>query len=113
MENEHRIINKIKISTFKTYVKKYTYDNIEANNHAFFRLSQKQRGIYTEDALKKIIWNEKPVEVGIEINGNYNIIYNHKNGKMLRIILNLSTKKLYIVTFYFLNKREEVLFKNG
>ncbi|PIR39929.1 MAG: hypothetical protein COV33_02540 [Candidatus Zambryskibacteria bacterium CG10_big_fil_rev_8_21_14_0_10_34_34] len=113
MEIEHRIIKKVKISAFLNCVKDYGFENIEANAHALFRLSQKQRKIFNEETLKKVLWEEKPLDVGVETNGNYNVVYEYKNGKKLRIITNLSTKKLYIVTFYFLNKEQEILFENG
>lgn len=64
MLDEHKIENKLKITTFIEKIKEYGYENIEATSHTFTRLSQKQRKIYTEKALKDIIFNQKPLEVG-------------------------------------------------
>ncbi|HJX50104.1 MAG TPA: hypothetical protein VJ438_01445 [Candidatus Nanoarchaeia archaeon] len=113
MEKEHRIIEEIKIIKFIQKVKAYGLDNIETTEHCFFRLSQKQRKIHTEEELKRIVWNEKPLLVGIETNGNYNAIYFYLRDKKIRIILRLSLKKLYIVTFYILNVKQEEQLKNG
>jgi hypothetical protein len=60
-----------------------------------------------------MIFNETPLEVGREKNGNYAIIYNFNDGKnLLKMIVNLTPKKVYIVTFYILNKEQKRLFKN-
>ena len=113
MFEEHKIKEKIKISSFINRIKKYGYDNIEATAHTFFRLSEKQRKIYVEEKLKKIIFEEKPLEVSIQKNGNYAVIYTYDaEQKLLKILLDLSADKVYIVTFYILNKKQEKLFKN-
>jgi len=114
MLDEHNLKEKIKVSEFIKKIKDYGENNIESTNHTFFRLNQKQRKIYTEEQLKTIIFNDIPVEVGVEKNGNYAVIYNFNEGKnRLKILLDLSPKKVYIVTFYILNKDQERLFKNG
>ena len=111
MLDEHKVTEKIKVSEFIKEVKEYGYDYIEATKHTFFRLREKQRKIYTEETLKKIIFNETPIEVGREKNGSYAIIYNF-NKDLLKIIVNLTPKKVYIVTFYILDKEQKRLFKN-
>ncbi len=113
MFDEHKLKEKLKVSTFLRKIKEYGYDNIESTAHTFFRLSQKQRKIYTEEVLKNIIFNEKPIEVGIQNNDNYVPIYIWKENKILKIVLGLLTNKVYIVTFYILNKEQEANIKNG
>ncbi len=111
MVREHSVDSKIKISKFMRKIKAYRYENIEATAHTFFRLSEKQRKIYTEKELKDIIFDSKPSEVAIQNNKNYAVIYIHQNGKYLKILLDLTPNKVYIVTFYFLNKKQEKDFK--
>jgi hypothetical protein len=106
MFNEHKIKGKLKISEFSKLIIKYDDKNIEATGHTFFRLSEKQRKIYTEEELKKIISNDKPIEIGIQNNGNYSVIYNYKE-KYLKILLDFTPNKIYIVTFYILNREQE------
>jgi uncharacterized protein YfaP (DUF2135 family) len=113
MIEDHNIKEKIKVSEFIKKIKNYCEENIESTDHTFFRLNQKKRKIYTEKMLKTIVFNDIPLEVSIEKNGNYAVIYNFNEGKnKLKILLSLSSKKVYIVTFYILNKDQERLFKN-
>ncbi|MCK5624770.1 hypothetical protein KAI04_02930 [Candidatus Pacearchaeota archaeon] len=106
MIEEHKVKDKIKISIFLKKIKEYGYENIEATAHTFFRLSQKQREVYTEEVLKKIIFNEKPLEVSIQKNNNYAVIYLYKENKLLKILLDLTLNKVYIVSFYILNREQ-------
>jgi hypothetical protein len=53
MLDEHRIIEKIKVSEFIKEVRDYGIDYIETTKHTFFRLEEKQRKIYTEETLKR------------------------------------------------------------
>ncbi len=106
MFEEHKVKGKVKISIFLKKIEEYGYENIEATDHTFFRLSQKQREIYTEEVLKKIIFNEKPLEVCIQKNNNYAVIYLYKENKLLKILLDLTLNKVYIVSFYILNREQ-------
>lgn len=109
MHNEHKKEGKIKVSTFLNQIKAYKKENIETTAHTFFRLSQKQRKIYTDGELKKVITQNKPLEVVIQKNNNYAVTYQYSNNKYLKIIMSLLPKKVYIVTFYFLNKEQQTL----
>ena len=113
MLDEHKIEDKIKITTFIEKVKEYGYDNIESTDHTFKRISQKQRKIYTEEELKKIIFNQKPIEVGMQKNKNYAVLYSFKENRYIKILLDPTPNKLYIVTFYILNKEQEKTIKDG
>jgi hypothetical protein len=106
MFEEHKKDGKLKISLFLDELNKYGIENIETTDHTFFRLSEKQRKIYNEDELKKVIINNKPIEVVIQKNNNYAAIYNYHNN-FLKIIFDFSSNKIYIVTFYILNKQQE------
>ena len=107
MIEEHKIKEKISIKTFIEKINNYGYENVEATSHTFLRLSQKQRKIYTEKELKETLFNKRPIEVSIENNNNYAVLYIYNNKKILKIILDFTINKVYIVTFYFLNKRQE------
>ena len=114
MFDEHKIKGKIKISDFIKELRDYGYDYIETTKHTFIRLSEKQRKIYTEKVLKNILFNETPLEVHLQKNDNYALIYNFdENKKLLKILVSLTPNKVYIVTFYILNKEQERAFKNG
>ena len=113
MLDEHNIKEKIKISEFVKKIKGYGKDNIESTTHTFFRLNQKKRKIYTEEMLKEILFNEAPLEVSIQKNRNYATIYSFNKGQnRLKILVSLTPNKVYIVTFYILNKIQSEIFKN-
>ena len=113
MLDEHKVVDKLKISTFVQKIKEYGYNNIEATNHTFVRLSSKQRKIYTEKNLKDILFYETPIDVSLQRNNNYAVVYLFKGTKQLKIMLDLSLNKIYIVTFFILNKGQEVHSKDG
>ncbi len=112
MIKEHRIKSKLKVSRFLDKIEKYGKENIESTAHTFFRLSEKQRKIYTENELKRILVNCRPLEVWVQNNDNLAVIYNY-NKKYLRILLDLTSHKIYIVTFYILNKQQRKEIRNG
>ena len=96
-----KIKKKINIQDFIEKIKGYKPEQMECTTHTFFRLSQKQRQIFTCEELKNILINERPFLVGIQKNDNYATFYKYKN-KNLKIILGLSTRKVKIVTFYYI-----------
>jgi hypothetical protein len=62
---------------------------------------------YSKKKKDDFILKEEPVEIGKQQNGNFAAIYNYVQGKLLKILLRFSSKKIYIVTFYILNKEQE------
>lgn len=103
MFNDTRIKEKIDTEKFVKQIRTYDEEKIECTSHTFFRLSQKQRKIFTCEELKKILMDEKPFLVGIQYNGNYAVFYKYEN-KNLKIILNINKRKVNIVTFYFIGQ---------
>ena len=103
MNYGNRIVKMIKINDFIDILKEYPKEKIECTGHTFFRLSQKQRKIYTPDELIKILKEENPILAGLQKNGNYAIFYKYKN-KHLKIILGINPRKINIVTFYFIKE---------
>ncbi|HLD55113.1 MAG TPA: hypothetical protein VJB35_02520 [Candidatus Nanoarchaeia archaeon] len=112
MINEHKSNGKIRIDVFFKKVKAYTAKNIEFTFHSNFRLSEKQRKIYTQEEIVRIIFNLKPKEIIKQKNGNLAVIYNYKN-KYLKILLDLTINKIYIVTFFFLNIKQSIGIQNN
>ena len=77
MLNPNKIKTKIPVNDFTTLIRKYSSNKIEDSGHAFKRLSQKQREIFTIEEIRKILLQEKPFLVGIQENGNYAVFYKH------------------------------------
>jgi hypothetical protein len=103
MFDETKIEKKIDIIEFTNFIKEYKEEQIECSSHTFFRLSEKQRQIFTCSELKKIITKEAPFLVGIQHNKNYAVFYKYQN-RNLKIILNFNNRKVKIVTFYFIQE---------
>jgi|SRR3989344_1357590 len=101
----NKIIKKIELDEFNKKISRYSKEDIICTRHTFFHFSQKQREIYTEEEIIKIIRKEKPFLVGIQENENYSVFYRYKN-KIYRIILGIDSRKINIVTFYFIDERQ-------
>lgn len=98
-----KIKKRVNINEFVKFIKEYEKEQIECTDHTFFRLSQKQREIFTCEELKRILFDEKPFLVGIQHNKNYAVFYKYKN-KNLKIILGMKPQKINIVTFYYIGQ---------
>ena len=103
MFEETKIKKKVEIAEFIGFIKKYKPEQIECASHTFFRLSEKQRKIYTCDELRKILTQETPFLVGFQYNKNYAVFYKYKN-KNLKMIIAFNDRKIKIVTFYFIEE---------
>ena len=101
MLDPNKIKEKLSTDDFITVIRKYSPEQIEDSGHAFKRLSQRQREIFTIEEMQKILLKERPFLVGIQENNNHAVFYKHQ-GKNLRIILKLETTKVKIVTFYYI-----------
>ena len=101
--NETKIEKRVEIKEFIKFIKEYREKRIECTRHTFFRLSEKQRKIYTCNKLKKILIEKIPFLVGFQYNKNYALFYKYEN-KKLKIIVNPSNRKIKIVTFYFIEE---------
>ena len=99
----NKIKKKVEVKEFLKFLKEYGSEQIECTHHTFFRLSEKQRKIFTCEQLKEIITTKRPFLVGIQHNQNYALFYKHQN-KNLKIIVNFSDRKVKIVTFYFIEE---------
>jgi len=99
----NRIKKRVEVEEFLKLLKEYKPEQIECTSHTFFRLSEKQRKIYTYEELKKVLTKEKPFLVGFQHNENYATFYRYK-GKNLKIIVAFNDRKIKIVTFYFIEE---------
>jgi len=102
MFNDTKIEKKVDIEKFIRFVED-DKKSIECTDHTFFRLSEKQRKIFTCSELRKILIKEKPFLVGIQYNKNYAVFYKYQN-KNLKMIINFNNRKVKIVTFYFIEE---------
>ena len=101
MLDRNKIKKKVPVEDFVVLIRKYSPKDIEDSGHAFKRLSQRQREIFTIEEIAKLLLKERPFLVGIQENENYAVFFKHK-GKNLRIILRLEFQKVKIVTFYYI-----------
>ena len=101
MLDPNKIKKKVLVNDFINIIRRYTTEQIEDSGHAFKRLSQRQREIFTIEEIRRILLKERPFLVGIQENENHAVFYKNQ-GKNLRIILKLETTKVKIVTFYYI-----------
>jgi hypothetical protein len=113
MIDEHKRAGKISKKEFHSKMKDLEMEDIEVTEHTFFRLNERQRKIYEGDYLKKIILEENPLEIWKEKNENLAVFYKLEENRILKIIIRFSSNKVYIVTFYILNKSQIKDFENG
>ena len=84
---------------------KYNPDSIDCTNHTFFRLSSKQREIFTCEYIKEIILQKQLYKVGIQNNGAYALFYPFRE-RYLRVIIELTPKDINVITFYIIGKTQ-------
>ena len=99
MLDPNKIKRKIPVNDFIMLIRKYSLESIEDSGHAFKRLSQRQRELFTIEEVSKILLKDHPFLVGIQANDNYAVFYKYQ-GKNLRVIIKLESQKAKIVTFY-------------
>ncbi len=106
MIDDHNIKEKVSVKNFLKKFNSYSTKSLEVTAHTFIRLSEKQRKLYKEEELINSIYSTKPIEVSIQKNGIYAVIYPFE-GRLLKVLFDISSSKIYIVTFYILNKVQE------
>jgi len=103
MFEDTRIKKRIDVGEFTKFLCEYNKEQIKCTEHTFFRLSEKQRKIYSCDELKRILIYEKPFLVGFQYNQKYSVFYKYNN-KNLKIVIDIAGRKIKIVTFYFIEE---------
>ncbi len=102
----NRMREKIELQDFVSMVKNYGSENIECSSHTFFRLSEKQRTIFTCENIRQTLLNDIPVLAGIQYNGCHSAFYKHKNKRFMKIILDIKADKIEVVTFYIIEEKQ-------
>ncbi len=100
-----RIVKKVTNEEFLELINGFEKTNIITTNHAFFRLSSKQRKLFKEETIKELILNETPVFAGIQENGCYSAYYKVKN-VLYRLILSHEIDKIRVVSFWIPNHQQ-------
>lgn len=81
------------------------YKEIELTEHAKMRLIGKQRGV-TENEIKEIITYKSPDKIGLQSNGLYALFYEKNKEEYTKIIVNILSTKIFIVTFHNIDKQD-------
>ena len=95
--NTTKIIEVVSISRFKQIISEYK-SKIKVSPHALDHLSEAQRKVFKEEDLITTLTRENPRGVGLQRNGRYASFFRRKKG-YLRIIFELKTDKLEVITF--------------
>ncbi len=104
MAQGHQIARKTRVEDFLNEIKECPKGNITCTRHTFFRLSEKQREVLTEEKLKDLICAGCPVLAGIQNNGCVSAFYRWEKKKFIRIIMDNTYNRIEVVTFYIIDE---------
>lgn len=80
---------------------------IACTDHALFRLSEKQRKVFTEARLKRFLNDETPIKVGIQYNGCFAAYYPYSDkDDAIRIVVDIKPASAEIITFYIVDRSQ-------
>jgi hypothetical protein len=102
----HRIAKRIDIFEFRKMLENYRRENVICADHTFFRLSEKQREIFTCEKIKEYLFDSEPFMVGVQNNGCHAVFYKYEKQRFLRIILDIRAHNISVVTFYVIEKNQ-------
>lgn len=74
--------------------------------HVFFRFSDKQRRIFNETSLKKILLEKWPNKVGLQYNRRYALFYRYKRHQFRRVMVEIKENEAWVITFYILDSKQ-------
>ena len=106
MIRNHKIKTPEDIQKFMGRITNYAPEDIECTPHAFFRLNQRQRELFKCEQIKEYLLEKTPIPAGIQNNGNFTAFYKHENQRTIRIIFDIKSDKIKIVTFYLLKRSQ-------
>ena len=101
----HKIKKKVEVNTFLEMIQEFEEKDIRISPHSFFRFNEKQRETYNQKFISEILLHETPFLVGIQNNGLWALFYKYKK-EIWRIIVDFQIDKIYIVTFYKINREQ-------
>lgn len=87
-------------------MKNYNHKNIVYTSHTFFRLSDRQKESFTPETMNEFLFEKTPVLVGIQYNGCYAVFYKYIRQRFIRIILDIRSDVIRVVTFYVIDKKQ-------
>lgn len=87
-------------------MKNFDEKTIECTKHTLFRLSEKQRKIFTCEEIKKFLLHENPLAVAIQYNGNYAVYYKYKEQKLIKVIISIRATFIRIIMFMIVEKEQ-------
>lgn len=100
----NRIRERVPADEFMETLKGYGRENVACTEHTFFRLSQKQRELFTCESIREILFGDLPVLVGLQNNGCFAAFYKHKSHRFIRILLDVKVDRIDVVTFYVIEE---------
>lgn len=99
----HRIEKFEEVAEFYERMKHFDVSSIECTAHTFFRLSEAQRKVFTEDNLKNFLLHEVPLKVGVQHNGNYAVYYKYREKTAIKLVIDIKLSIISVVTFYIVD----------
>ncbi len=104
MVKGHLIASFEEVSVFLERIRSFDSNSIDCSDHAFFRLSEKQRKVFTCEKIKDYLLNQTPLKVGIQNNGNFAVFYNYGKTTVIKIIIDMRLTLINTVTFYIIDR---------
>ena len=104
MLSKTRIRKKVDNKDFMVRMKCYAPESIICSVHTFFRLSEKQREVFTCESIREYLREKVPSLAGEQYNGNCAAFYKLKNKRFIRIIVDIKPNGVNVVTFYVIEK---------
>ena len=103
----HRIEKFEEVKNFLNRIEAYDETRMESTKHTLFRLSERQRKVFSCENLKRILLHENPLKVGIQYNGNYALYYSGKeSSEVIKMIIDLKPSLIKVVTFYVIDNSQ-------
>ena len=105
MRHANRMRKLVDASAFMETARNYGPERIQCSSHTFFRLSQRQRAVFTCDSIRHMLLNEVPLMVGIQNNGCHAAFYKYRKQRVIRIIVGMKADRMEVVTFYVIEEK--------
>lgn len=109
--NSHKIKELVDTREFVESIRNYNPEDVICTKHTFFRLSEKQKERFTCETIREYLFEAIPVLVGIQYNGCYAVFYKYIEQRIIRIIIDIKLDKIYVVTFYVIERSQMPVIK--
>jgi hypothetical protein len=111
MVEGHKIVKSIPLEYYLNLIADYSNDEIIISDHTMFRIREKDRKIFKDNILKYFIEKIAPTFVGLQKNGCYAVFYDYEKNNILKIIIDIRSASITIVTFYIIAKSSVPIIK--